>query len=173
MTPEVENNLGKMVDRLMKLQGELEPEELQETIRKEGLIEEFTRIQQDPERTIVGGNLLLFFDSSDPVPIGFTVLFLPSKESVVLRSFYVVGPKRVEGVKGIFRAIFELISSEISPEGRLMLTLSARDIELGNALETLGFDLAGVVYDLAKEGPDRQKVLFSSYTSHIIGKANI
>jgi hypothetical protein len=173
MTPDVEDNLGKMVDRLVKLLGELEPEELQETVLKEGIIEEFTRIQQDPEKTIVGGKLLLFFDPSDPVPVGFTVLFLPNTESVLLLSFFVVGPKRVERVKGVFRAVLELISAKISPEGNLMLKLSARDVELGNALETLGFVLAGVVYDLAKEGPDRQEILFNSYTSHIIGTANI
>ncbi|MHA2273632.1 MAG: hypothetical protein ACXACI_17410 [Candidatus Hodarchaeales archaeon] len=173
MTPDVQDNLGKMVDRLTKLLGELEPEDLQETLLKEGIIEEFNRIQQNPEKTLVGGKLLLFFDPSDPVPAGFTVLFLPSGESLLLRLFFVFGPKRAERVKGVFRAVLELISSEISPEGSLMLTLSARDVELGNTLETLGFVLSGVVYDLAKEGPDRQKILFSSYTSHIIGKANI
>lgn len=173
MTPDVEDNLGKMIDRLMKLLGELGPEGLQETILKELIIEEFTRIQQDPEKTIVGGKLLLFFDPSDPIPAGFTILFLPSEESILLRSFFVVGPRRAERVKGVFRAMLEMISSEISHEGSLMLEISARDVEVGNALETLGFVLAGVVYDLAKEGPDRQKVMFSSYTSHIIGKANI
>ncbi|MFX0113976.1 MAG: hypothetical protein ACFFB3_05480 [Candidatus Hodarchaeota archaeon] len=168
-TTDLEDNLNAMIDLLLKHLREIGSEELQETTIKERIIGQFKKIQEDPEQAIAGGSLLLFSDKSDPVFAGFTLLFRSKEEQILLLSFYIVGKQRPERGMGVFQALLDLIKPKISPGTKLKLKLTARDTELSNLLDTLGFSLTGVTYDLAKAGPDRDKVMFDSYANQILG----
>ena len=168
MTSNLAKNLGKMIDKWLQIQEKIHPEDLQQNVLKENIVEQFKTIQEDKERILAGGILLMFFETNDPVPAGFCLSFR-SKNEISILQFLIVGPQRNKRVKSALQAFIQYFRFDDGRDIKLILKTSACDTEMTRTLESLGFSLARVVYDLTKDGPDRDKVVFDTYASQILG----
>ena len=105
--------------------------------------------------------------TGETIPSGNATIFIPHEKLILINNLIVTEPNREERHYGVFNAIATRIASQMSLDATLQINLVANDILLMKTLEKLGFDLVDVLYDLMKDGPDRDKVLLDDYVRFI------
>ncbi len=166
--PNLETNLRYMINEIFKLQQQLGEQELEETILTERIIEGLKEIKEEKGIFFGRGNFYGLFEADSKNIAGYTALLKSLENQWTLYNHTVIGDDRVKRIIGSFKAILRAIETQTdSFDDQLMLNTSARDTQFTSTIEKLGFSLNKILYDLAKDGPDKDKIMFDSYATSL------